>query len=416
MCKINSVMAVLAAAALVTSLYTTLSLEQAAAEEPKDSGISVAVKHKKKVSLLAVKNNGSEEIFGVRIDIENGKIKSVSARGWDRDRIEMNAVIVQTGDKSLLPGRSMIILLIVDNKDSPLGWAVFGKNNHTIASSGPEMDRKVISRKIGEMNMRGRAEAESGKYKSAYAVNNCPGCKIALVRPIFTDTAYTDAFYVFYELHQNDTATSEDLSYLTAVVKDTWLGIQWSSYKFFKPWLENNTINLITDIEVHLNRIQQYDKIILLHSEYVTQQYYDNLREWVSNGGTMILVDGNALYAEVEYGQTATKAMIRLSKGHGWEFNGTLAVQSVKERWLEENKEFIGSHFGGIGRYHEYNVIANDAATCLKEWDRTPEGRVCTYKFQYGNGTIYHAGIFGSLFIDELPELRQMLLEFLQLG
>ena len=55
------------------------------AEEPKgerkQTYVSVAMKHKKKVSLVAVKNNSDEEIFGVQMKIDDGKIRFVKARG-----------------------------------------------------------------------------------------------------------------------------------------------------------------------------------------------------------------------------------------------------------------------------------------------------------------------------------------------
>ncbi len=41
----------------------------------------VVMKHKKEVTLIAVKNNSDEEIFGVQIKIDDGKIRFVKARG-----------------------------------------------------------------------------------------------------------------------------------------------------------------------------------------------------------------------------------------------------------------------------------------------------------------------------------------------
>jgi hypothetical protein len=40
------------------------------------------------------------------------------------------------------------------------------------------------------------------------------------------------------------------------------------------------------------NNNNAYDVIILGHQEYVTQKEYDNLRKFVANGGTMIILDG----------------------------------------------------------------------------------------------------------------------------
>src|SRR6187200_1512844 len=44
------------------------------------------------------------------------------------------------------------------------------------------------------------------------------------------------------------------------------------------------------------NDFNAYDLVILGHQEYVTQKEYDNLRKFVANGGTMIILDGNVFY------------------------------------------------------------------------------------------------------------------------
>ena len=57
-----------------------------------------------------------------------------------------------------------------------------------------------------------------------------------------------------------------------------------------------------------------YDILILGHQEYVTQKEYDNLKQFVSNGGILILLDGNVFYAEVNYFDNNNT--ISLVKGH----------------------------------------------------------------------------------------------------
>ena len=95
--------------------------------------ISVAMKHKKKTSLVAVKNNGDEEIFGVQMKINDGKIRFVKARGWDRDRIDQSTVIVQTSDRPIKPEKSLIILMVVDNKASSFEWTVLDTAGNMMA-------------------------------------------------------------------------------------------------------------------------------------------------------------------------------------------------------------------------------------------------------------------------------------------
>ena len=83
--------------------------------------------------------------------------------------------------------------------------------------------------------------------------------------------------------------------------------------------------------------------IVIGHQEYVTQQEYDNLKHFVSSGGTMIILDGNIFYAEVKYNRNTHT--VTLVKGHGWAFNGKSAWKSVSERWKEETSHWIGSNY-----------------------------------------------------------------------
>ena len=114
----------------------------------------------------------------------------------------------------------------------------------------------------------------------------------------------------------------------------------------------------LTDVDVDQGKIfnedgrNAYDILILLHNEYVTQTEYDNLKKFVSSGGTIVFTEGNVLYAEVKYNSTSNT--ISLVKGHDWEFDGKSANNSVGERWVEENKEWMGSIFP---RYSSYENI-----------------------------------------------------------
>ena len=59
--------------------------------ENKQADVSVATKHKKKVTLVAVKNNGDEEIFGFQMKINDGKIRK-SSQNHDFCRNSINLV------------------------------------------------------------------------------------------------------------------------------------------------------------------------------------------------------------------------------------------------------------------------------------------------------------------------------------
>ena len=56
----------------------------------------------------------------------------------------------------------------------------------------------------------------------------------------------------------------------------------------------------------------------------------------------MILLDGNALYAQVKYDRNTNQ--ITLVKGHGWAFNGKSAWKSVDERWGNETSKWVGKY------------------------------------------------------------------------
>ena len=65
------------------------------------------------------------------------------------------------------------------------------------------------------------------------------------------------------------------------------------------------------------NTTNKYDILILGHQEYVTQQEYTNLKTFVANGGTMILLDGNVFYAQVGYDRsTQTITLLKVMAGH----------------------------------------------------------------------------------------------------
>jgi hypothetical protein len=94
--------------------------------------VSFAIKSKKKVTLVAVKNSGDEQIYRVQIGMEDGSIRFAKARGWDRDRIDQSTVILQTVDNPLKTGQSLICVLIVNNQNSSFDWSAFDSHGNVI--------------------------------------------------------------------------------------------------------------------------------------------------------------------------------------------------------------------------------------------------------------------------------------------
>ncbi len=101
----------------------------------------------------------------------------------------------------------------------------------------------------------------------------------------------------------------------------------------------------------------------------MTLQEYDNLKHFVANGGTLVLMDGNVFYAEVKYDRNTHT--ITLVKGHGWAYNGKSAWKSVRERWANETSQWVGSNFFCLScdvtfannpfqyRHHEEQYLTN---------------------------------------------------------
>ena len=113
------------------SLYVVGTYEPESDKEP--DLVNVVMKHKKKVTLVSIKNNGDEEIFGVQMKMHDGNISFVKGKGWDRDRIDQSTIIVQTDDRPIKPGRSLIFMLVVDNRTSSFQWTVLDNGGKIIA-------------------------------------------------------------------------------------------------------------------------------------------------------------------------------------------------------------------------------------------------------------------------------------------
>lgn len=180
---------------------------------------------------------------------------------------------------------------------------------------------------------------------------------IAFIKPSFTAAAYDHSFYDFYTLYKDTPAkqnVTTNLNLLTSKV--TIQTTDSSSSAFAMSYLSKNIQSLIpksnifflTDADVDAGNIftknkDKFDILILGHQEYVTQKEYDNLKQFVASGGTMVLLDGNIFYAEVKYDRSTHN--LTLVKGHAWAFNGRSAWKSIDERWKTETAQWIGSNY-----------------------------------------------------------------------
>lgn len=272
--------------------------------------------------------------------------------------------------------------------------------------------------------------------------------KVALVLPSFTWAAYqTGSFYDFYALYSYIQFANREVNITitnnTHLLKDR--PIPEGPFVYYTDLEEEpytpyiNFINLakdlyrehginptnLTDADVDQGKIfnadgtNAYDILFLFHNEYVTQAEYDNLKKFVTNGGTIVFGDGNVLYAEVAYNQDNNT--ISLVSGHNWNFDQkNTAWKGPAERWLDETREWVGSNFLDIPAnyplrfnnnpfnytHSEENYVANPNVKILIDYelDNVPRysgqylgAKVATYEMDYGKGKVIHLGLWGHM-------------------
>ena len=265
------------------------------------------------------------------------------------------------------------------------------------------------------------------------------GMRMALVEPTFTAAAYNNSFYVFYQKYSHvpaETNITNDLSLLSSrVIKYPTITpttkvhsafAMLSLLKNFKLVSPGSNITVLTDADVDDGLIFEnrggeknvdtdnnaYDVIILGHQEYVTQQEYNYLKKFVSNGGTMLLLDGNVFYAQIKFDRNTST--VTLVKGHGWAFNGRSAWKSVAERWAKETSEWVGSNYLCYSchitfandpweyKHHEEQYITNHKDKILMNYNASlihypiPSLRpiIATYELNYQKGRVISLGIY----------------------
>ncbi len=309
-------------------------------------------------------------------------------------------------------------------------------------------------------------DASSASSSSSSSTGNASPAskriKSAFVTPVFTTAAYNSSFYLFYTSHKHEQPNTNVTKHLNLLYShltpETYsdpfamLGLVSDA----KKALPNSDVQVISDVDVdkglifektknaetnnignspstgaligNSSRQQQqeqsynikknaYDLLVLGHQEYVTQREYNNLKQFVANGGKIIFLDGNVFMAEVEYNQHTDT--IRLVKGHGWAFNGMSAWKSVWQRWNKETSEWVGSSYFSYSHNiffqnnpfgytpHEEQYITNPKdkiildyhATLVHPGDfankRIPKHfTIATYELQYQKGKVIVIGLY----------------------
>ncbi len=179
------------------------------------------------------------------------------------------------------------------------------------------------------------------KYNDV-AVWNDPQ-KTVVVYPYFTYSAYHEpGFYTYYNGKCDDCTTAK-------LVQPT---IQYTSSGIGHQALTILGYPSIPDIEIDKNPsiLQQFDNVIMLHSEYVTRTMFDA----ITNHPNVFYLYPNALYAEIEVNyMDETITLIRghnypepeIENGFDWEFENThpyeydsecleMELYQIKNGWM----------------------------------------------------------------------------------
>ena len=145
--------------------------------------------------------------------------------------------------------------------------------------------------------------------------------KTVVVYPYFTAVAYTEpGFYTYYRGECDDCTTTK-FAPPTVLYTSSGIGHQALTLLGYPT---------ITDADIDRNPsiLQQFDKVIMLHNEYVTRTMFDA----ITNHPNVIYLYPNALYAEIEVNYIdETITLIRghnypepeIINGFDWEFDNT---------------------------------------------------------------------------------------------
>ena len=289
--------------------------------------------------------------------------------------------------------------------------------------------------------------------------------KVAFVRPSFTYAAYElNGFYNFYAKYEHalpGTNITTDLNLLTVKIpygnylihdqKPTDIPSTPREKAYIETLMQHlkgrtpvSSIKLsdISDKEVDdglifrnsdndngQNKTNAYDILFLFHQEYVTAAEYENLRQFVANGGTIVFNDANIFTTEVSYDKS--NDTVTLIEGHGWKYDrqSGVAWPAEKERWAGENREWVGSNFlqdptkdnvtfanNPFGyRHTEEQYVTNPNDTIILNFEAEVHNNpyktyrnggvgdhptVAIYQLQYGKGRIISLSIFSYKLLD----------------
>lgn len=165
---------------------------------------------------------------------------------------------------------------------------------------------------IGHLTLNTKAKLSYNYDKAQNAV---------VVYPIYTQAAYQKhGFYDYYLGTCNTSCLTVQISKSKPELASSQYGFEVMNYIGYHHITDK-------DISDHPEILKQYDWVIILHSEYVTQQEYDA----ITSHNHVLFLYPNALYALV----TNHDDTITLVKGHGYQ-NITNAFNWKYDNHLQE--------------------------------------------------------------------------------
>ena len=145
----------------------------------------------------------------------------------------------------------------------------------------------------------------SDLYQELGFFNEKPNAVV--IYPTFTESAYSENG--FYDYHNSNC----DESCLTVTIQDDFNG-EYASGRAAHRVLQLLGYDQLTDVDIDKNPeiLKKYDKVILLHNEYVTKSMFSA----ITSHPKVIYLYPNALYAEIKVNYD--EETISLVKGHGF--------------------------------------------------------------------------------------------------
>ncbi len=190
-------------------------------------------------------------------------------------------------------------------------FEIYGKSGDCVVSDKGNLIWRSLSLALNPNKM---------DMYSEVAVWNDPQ-KTVVVYPFLTFSAYNEpGFYDYYSGKCNDCTTTK-ITQPTVLYTSSGIGHQALTILGYPS---------IPDIEIDKNPsiLQQFDKVIMLHSEYVTRTMFDA----ITNHPNVLYLYPNALYAEIEVNyMDETITLIRghnypepgITNGFDWELDNT---------------------------------------------------------------------------------------------